>query len=77
MKILIQNRKSKLFFKSINSWTPNEDEAANFSSALAALNFSSQQSLGDTEVIFRTKHDLASSNFAVKPPPIFAGKILE
>jgi len=52
MRILIQHRQTKLFFKSGDSWVESEDQATCFSTPFTALQFSNENHLGDTEVLF-------------------------
>jgi hypothetical protein len=62
MKILLQHRATKLFWGKIGDWTRSEADAALFTSPLRAFRYSEENFLGDTEVVFRTRHALA-------PPP--------
>lgn len=52
MKILIQNRRTELFFKSLGQWTKDANKAQSFGGALAAIGFSAIHNLGNTEVVF-------------------------
>ncbi|MDB6059193.1 MAG: hypothetical protein JWO95_3037 [Verrucomicrobiales bacterium] len=56
MKILLQHRGTKLFLGKLGDWTRSESDAALFATALAAFRYSEENYLGDTEVIFRTRH---------------------
>lgn len=53
MKIVIQHRKTHLFFKDVHQWTTKVDQAKCFDRAITALQFSGQNLLGDTQVVFK------------------------
>jgi hypothetical protein len=53
MKILLQHTGSRLFYKSTDTWVPDESEARAFSSALEAIEFCERQGLSGLEIVLR------------------------
>jgi len=52
MRIVIQDRKRKLFFNQGKGWVVSMEEATDFPTPFTAFQFGLQQRLGDTEVVF-------------------------
>ena len=55
MRILIQDRKTHLFFQDLGKWIAEKEQARDFPNALSALQFSMENDLGDVEIIFEHK----------------------
>ncbi len=53
MKILLQHVGSGLFYKSLDTWVQDENEARNFSTALSAIEFCEQQGISGAQIILR------------------------
>lgn len=64
MKILIQNRRTQLFLKKDGTWDQSPAEAMEFPTPFTALNYSVEQKLGDTEVVFIPTHPLATAKLS-------------
>ena len=53
MQILLQHTGSRLFFKSLDTWIPDEAEARVFSTALSAIEFCEQHRISGAQIILR------------------------
>ena len=50
MRVLLLNTQTKLYLKSLDSWTPEPELAKEFESSLQAARFAMEYSLSDLEV---------------------------
>lgn len=74
LRILLRHQQTKLFFQTIGSWVSDENEAANFMTAVEAIGYSQLHLLGDTEVVFKNLGTAESdTNFARISPEILSG----
>jgi len=55
MKILLQNVRSKFYFRCANAWTSNPAVAFDFESSEALQRFIEKRSLRDVQMIVRTE----------------------
>lgn len=55
MKILLQNVRSKFYFRCANAWTSDPAIAFDFESSEAVMRFIEKRDLGDVQVILRTE----------------------
>ena len=55
MKILLQNRRTKFYFRSCHAWTSNPDAAFDFETSRAALEFVEKRKLCDVQLVLRTE----------------------
>jgi hypothetical protein len=55
MRILLQNVRSKFYFRCANAWTSNPDTAFDFESSEAVRQFVRERGLRDVQVILRTE----------------------
>jgi hypothetical protein len=62
MRIVIQDRATKLFYTKERQWVQRADDASEFPTPLTAMRVSARERLGDTEVVFIPLH-------ALKIPP--------
>ena len=70
MRILIQNRRTRLFLRKDGSWVESREDAMEFPTPFTALRFSVDQRLGDTEVVFvPTAHASGTNAFPIPPAP--------
>jgi len=51
MKVLLQNKKTKLFLKEPGTWTPHLEEAYAFVNSGKAIDFAFQHDLADVHVL--------------------------
>jgi len=57
MKVLLQNLKTKLFFKEIGIWTADIEKARDFPNSLNAINFCNANGLKDVQVLLKFKQE--------------------
>jgi hypothetical protein len=56
MKIVIQDRTTKLFYNQDRLWVERPEQASDFPTPLTAMRVSNRERLGDTEIIFIPAH---------------------
>ncbi|MDB6016267.1 MAG: hypothetical protein JWR19_756 [Pedosphaera sp.] len=73
MKILLQQTGTALYFKTLESWTSNSNQAFDFRYAQRARNFIREQHLSDVNVVMVLREGLPDNivplPFQISPPP--------
>jgi hypothetical protein len=51
MRVILQNRRTRLYFRGSNEWTPDIAQAANFEQVIAALEFVRQSKHAHLDIL--------------------------
>ena len=65
MKILLQNRTTRLFFRAPNVWVTDVEMAHSYPSSVAALTCALQERLRDTQIVLKFSSDRYDITMAV------------
>ena len=57
MKVLLQDLKTKLYFRQLGSWTEDVEKARNFPNSLNAINFCNAHGLKEVRVLLKFKQE--------------------
>jgi hypothetical protein len=57
MRILLQQKETGLYFRDINAWTPKSQEAMDFVSSTAAIDFCVQNNLNDLQLVLKFEEE--------------------
>lgn len=73
MKILIQDRETKLYLKSASTWTDDVEQAYSFAAAFTAFKFSQSHAMENVEVVFQPEGEpvqkiIPQRNYSLTPP---------
>lgn len=53
MRILLQQKESGLYFRDINAWTPNPEEAMDFVSSTSAIDFCVLNKISSVQLVLK------------------------
>ena len=67
MKILVQNCLNHLFLKSVSEWTPDPEEAKNFSTSERALGFCAEHRIPAVQIVLKFDSDRYDIQMPITP----------
>lgn len=73
IKILIQDRETKLYLKSASTWTDDAEQAHLFAAAFTAFKFSQSHAMENVEVVFQPEGEpvqriITQRTYSLTPP---------
>ena len=68
MRILLQHKRTGLYFKDIQSWARNSSEAMDFISSTAAIDFCVSNKLDDLQLVLKFEEQKCDIVMAVEQP---------
>jgi hypothetical protein len=69
MRILLQHKRTGLYFKDIQSWARNSSEAMDFISSTAAIEFCVSNKLDDLQLVLKFEEQNYDIVLPVEQPP--------